>query len=125
MPLRFLLVAPAAFLGLFFFAGYYFFHRRFHDKKIMMVLPVILFGIPSAITNVIWNVIFASIVFLELPAFKKVDSGKFSPTFSTRISNRCKLGKDDQMTRWFVWAVNKYDPDHFRGWNGSGPNPYI
>ena len=125
MPLRFLFVAPVAFLALFFFAGYYFFRNSKNgDNKVFMIIPAIVFGIPSVLTNAIWNIFFATFVFWEWPAMKKIGSGKFSPFFSTRLSNRCTLGKDDPTTRWFVWAVNYYDPAHFGGWDGTGNNPY-
>lgn len=119
-----MLVGWAGFIGLFFFGAYFTFRNsRYGDSKLFMAIPALIFGLPSAITNAIWNVFFATFVFWELPSLK--DGDEFSPYFTTRIKNRLKAGKDDPMTRWFVWAVSEYDNDHFGGWRGLGPNPYV
>lgn len=127
MPIRFLLIAPFAFVGLFFFACYFSLRNtKYGDNKVFMAIPALIFGLPSAISNALWNIFGATFVYWELPPTTDPDDGSFSIFFTNRLKTRLKKGQADPMTRWFVWAVAQYDPDHFEeGFNGIGTNPYV
>lgn len=113
MPFRFLICAPFAFVALGFFALYYSVRNGRYGETWLIYPAALLFGLPSGITNVLWNIVFASFVFWEMPPWRN-DSGEFSPMFTTRIKARLAAGRDDETTMWFVWAVNRYDPNHFK-----------
>ena len=105
MALRHLLVSPVAFVGLFFFCFYYIFRNsRYGDSKLFMAIPAVVFGLPSGIINLIFNWVFATFIFWELPPFE-------DPFFTTRLKDRLRRGDDDPTTRWYVWAVgdNPYE----------------
>lgn len=113
MALRFLLVAPAALIALTLFGLYFTFRNSSYAEGVFKYPVALVVGLPMVITNVIWNVLYASFIFLELPPFLN-DKGQFSPFFTTRIKKYKADGRSDPMIEWFIWAVNSFDPDHFK-----------
>ena len=110
---RFWLVAPvAAFVILIF--GLYFWGLRKGFGGSWVKYPWALFvGLPMAIGNIGWNVIFASFVFMRPPVWKN-ESGEFSPFFTTRLK-AYRLAGSSRLVDYFIGAIQIFDPDHFGG----------
>ena len=81
--LRFMLTGPAAFITLALF-GLYFWGLRLIGKTLLRYPWALLVGVPFAISNIIYNVVFASFVFWRFPVWLNT-RGQFSPFFTTRM----------------------------------------
>lgn len=108
--LRFMLTGPAAFITLALF-GLYFWGLRLIGKTLLRYPWALLVGVPFAISNIIYNVVFASFVFWRFPVWLNT-RGQFSPFFTTRIKSY-RREAEDPLVEYLAGAINRFDPGHF------------
>lgn len=107
----FWLTGPVAALVLLCF-GLYFWGRRRFGHTALQYPWALLVGLPMAIGNVGYNVIFATFVFQKLPPLRNAE-GRISPYFTTRLNHYRRRGESARLVNYLVAAINEFDPGHF------------
>ncbi len=112
--LRFLLLGPIALIPITIFALYFTGLNRWGIRNSWLKYPwALLVGLPMAITNSIWNIIFATFIFWSLPPLRNA-SGDISLFFTTRIKSYLASGTNKDLALVFATIVNYWDKDHFK-----------
>jgi hypothetical protein len=109
--IRYLLCAPVTLVALTLFGLYFTGRRKWGmDHGPQEYLWALLVGLPMAIGNVTYNLIFATFIFGSFPPVYNAE-GKVSLFFTTRIKYLRLQGSN--LAEHFASVINDYDPGHF------------
>lgn len=96
-------------------------YHKFYHKMPKGIRNILLYGlgVPFIIADVIFNIIYGSILFLELPNFKNTHF-KFMPTFTERCSRHLhnEWERQDKSWRYRIayflchYLLEPWDPNH-------------
>lgn len=97
-------------------------YHKFYHKMPKGIRNILLYGlgVPFIIADVIFNIIYGSIMFLELPNISSKTHFKFMPTFTERCADHLEAewNKEDKSWRFKLarlichYLLEPWDPNH-------------